>query len=155
MRRPKRDYVPNQGCGIFYLMVLFVFLLISIPIVTFTYQFVKYFFEEQILFTSDSPDGTYHIEISSEGPSTRIVISEETTSSELIADIIKGGLADVKPGDIEIEWLSDTVAEIIVEGREDTYDYFLFDADAKQEKIRKIFNSVSINTFSLFAIFFK
>ncbi|MDE1548124.1 hypothetical protein [Jeotgalibaca caeni] len=144
MKRFRSDYVPHQGCGIFFLMVLFFLFLLSIPLVTFTHNIFLFYTEKQILLTSDSPKETYHIEISTEGPSTRILIEEGTTSSELYADIVKEGLADVHSEDLEIHWLSDTSAEITVEGRRDTFHYFLFDADAEQ-KIEKIPSTTSSN----------
>lgn len=138
MKRPKDEYVPNQGCGILFLIVVSAFFLISIPVFKFAYEAISYMFEEQILLTSDSPDDTYHIQISTEGPSTRILIKEETTSAEQSADIVKGGKEVMKPGDIEIQWTRDSVAEIKVEGREDTFHYFIFDAYAEEEKIERL-----------------
>ena len=96
-----------------------------------------YYTEKQILLISDSPEKTYHIEVSTKGPSTTILIEEDTTSSELTADIVKDGQADVHSKDIEIQWLNDTVAEIMMEGRRDTFHYFLFDANAEEEKIER------------------
>ena len=38
MKRPKSEDVPNQGCGIFFLMVLTTFLLMSLPVLKTTYR---------------------------------------------------------------------------------------------------------------------
>ena len=102
MKRPRNDYVPNQGCGIFFLMVLSVIFLLSIPVFKFTHELFLYYTEKQILLISASPEKTYHIEVSTKGPSTTILIEEDTTSSELTADIVKDGQADVHSKDIEI-----------------------------------------------------
>ncbi|QIK52766.1 hypothetical protein G7058_11595 (plasmid) [Jeotgalibaca porci] len=145
MKRPRNDYVPNQGCGIFFLMVLSVIFLLSIPVFKFTHELFLYYTEKQILLISDSPEETYHIEVSTKGPSTTILIEEDTTSSELTADIVKDGQADVHSKDIEIQWLNDTVAEIMMEGRRDTFHYFLFDANAEEEKIERMPNGIERN----------
>lgn len=145
MKRPRNDYVPNQGCGIFFLMVLSVIFLLSIPVFKFTHELFLYYTEKQILLISDSPEKTYHIEVSTKGPSTTILIEEDTTSSELTADIVKDGQADVHSKDIEIQWLNDTVAEIMMEGRRDTFHYFLFDANAEEEKIERMPNGIERN----------
>ena len=145
MKRPRNDYVPNQECGIFFLMVLSVIFLLSIPVFKFTHELFLYYTEKQILLISDSPEKTYHIEVSTKGPSTTILIEEDTTSSELTADIVKDGQADVHSKDIEIQWLNDTVAEIMMEGRRDTFHYFLFDANAEEEKIERMPNGIERN----------
>ena len=145
MKRPRNDYVPNQGCGIFFLMVLSVIFLLSIPVFKFTHELFLYYTEKQILLISDSPEETYHIEVSTKGPSTTILIEEDTTSSELTADIVKDGQADVHSKDIEIQWLNDTVAEIMMEGRRDTFHYFLFDANAEEEKIERMPDGIERN----------
>lgn len=51
---------------------------------------------------------------------------------------MKDGKADVQPRDIEIKWLNDTVAEIIVEVSRDTFYYFLFDANGEGDKIERV-----------------
>lgn len=137
MKQSNNEYIPNQGCGILFLLVISVFFLVSIPIFKFTHDIFLYYTETQILLTSDSPDETYHIEISTTGPSTTILIEEDTTSSEFTTDIVKDGKADVQSRDIEIKWLNDTVAEIIVEGRRDSFYYFLFDAKGEGDKIER------------------
>lgn len=134
---PRNDYIPNQGCGIFFLMVLSVFLLLSIPVLKFSYEL---FFEKHVLLTSDSPNKIHHVEISTKGRSTKIFIEEETTSSELDADIITNQLTYITSENIKVQWLNETVAEIIVTGRRDSQNYFLFDADAEDEKIEKAQN---------------
>lgn len=125
---------PNQGCGIFFLMVLTTIIFLSIPIVTLTY---KTFFEKHILLSSDSPYDTYHIEISARGLANDILIEEVTTSSELSSFIETELLVDVTSENIVVEWLSDTVAQIIVTGRDEDQNYFCFNANARKEKIKE------------------
>ncbi|APZ49510.1 hypothetical protein G7058_11645 (plasmid) [Jeotgalibaca porci] len=133
MKRPKSEDVPNQGCGIFFLMVLTTFLLMSLPVLKTTYN---HFFEKKILLVSDSPDNTYHIEVSTEGYSSEIIIKETATSSEHSAVIITDQLTYVNPEDIKIKWLNDKLAEIIVMGRDDTQNFFYFNGYSETEKIQ-------------------
>ena len=59
MKQSNNEYIPNQGCGILFLLVISVFFLVSIPIFKFTHDIFLYYTETQILLTSDSPDETY------------------------------------------------------------------------------------------------
>ncbi|UJF16039.1 hypothetical protein LZ578_02545 [Jeotgalibaca sp. MA1X17-3] len=136
MKRPKNESVSNQGCGIFFLMVLAMMILLSIPFIIFINAA---FFEKQMLISSGSPDDTYHIEISIRGHSNEILIEEVTTSSELSSFIETELLVDVASENIVIEWLSDTAAQIVVTGRDGAKNYFYFNANAEKEKIEQIF----------------
>ena len=135
MKQPNNEYAPNQGCGIFFLMILTMIILLSIPVVMFINAA---FFEKQILLSSDSPDDTYHIEISIKGHSNEILIEEVTTSSKLSSFIETELLVDVASENIEIEWLRDTAAQIIVTGRDGAQNYFYFNANAEKENIKKV-----------------
>ena len=110
-------------------------ILLSIPVVMFINAA---FFEKQILLSSDSPDDTYHIEISIKGHSNEILIEEVTTSSKLSSFIETELLVDVASENIVIEWLSDTAAQIIVTGRDGAQNYFYFNTNAEKEKIKKV-----------------
>ena len=136
MKQPNNEYAPSQGCGIFFLMILTMIILLSIPVVMFINAA---FFEKQILLSSDSPDDdTYHIEISIKGHSNEILIEEVTTSSKLSSFIETELLVDVASENIVIEWLSDTAAQIIVTGRDGAQNYFYFNTNAEKEKIKKV-----------------
>ena len=91
-----------------FLMVLSTIFLLSIPFFECTHIFFNTILKK-ILLISDYPDENHHIGVSTTGPSTRILIEENKTSSEL-------------------------AAEIMVESRRDTFHYFLFNANAKEEK---------------------
>lgn len=149
MKHSNNDVVANQGCGIFFFMVLLILFLLSISIFKFTHEIFLYYTEKQVLLISESPEETYHIEVSTKGPSTTIIIEERTTSSELTADILKDGRADVQSDDIEIQWFSDTVAEIRVEGRRDTFHYFLFEANDEEIKIKRLPNDITLKNLKL------
>lgn len=149
MKHSNNDFVANQGCGIFFFMVLLILFLLSISIFKFTHEIFLYYTEKQVLLISESPEETYHIEVSTKGPSTTIIIEERTTSSELTADILKDGRADVQSDDIEIQWFSDTVAEIRVEGRRDTFHYFLFEANDEEIKIKRLPNDITLKNLKL------
>ncbi|AZP04333.1 hypothetical protein [Jeotgalibaca ciconiae] len=141
---PRNDYVPNQGCGIFFLMVLSVFLLLSIPVLKFNYEL---FFEKHVLLTSDSPHDNYHIEISRKGESVRFLIEEDTTSSALSSSINTELLMPVTSENLEIEWINDELAYITATGRNEIKSYFCFNADAEKEKIKEIVNDSTWNEY--------
>lgn len=115
-------------------MALSMFFLLSIPVLMFIHTA---FFEKHILLSSDSPEETYHIEISSRGFSNRILIEETTTASELNSFVVTELWVSVVSENFSIEWMSDTVAQITVRARRDTQNYFLFNADVEGEKIKE------------------
>ncbi len=52
MKHSNNDFVANQGCGIFFFMVLLILFLLCISIFKFTHEIFLFYSEKQVLLIS-------------------------------------------------------------------------------------------------------
>lgn len=122
----------NKGCGIFFLLSLF---LVGTILFFIFHSVEQSFNDEKLVKSSSSPTQKYQIDVFTIGISGDILIKETKTSSELKATVDTHELSSISNDEITILWISDTVAEIYTESKSNVRFHFKFDADNKEKPL--------------------